>query len=213
MSADYPDPDFDTKQLHRGFNDKRSALFKDIHRYVPRDNIAARAELIYLKMSDGGMRAQSGSKRHKTKMFYCCYLAHRELGVLVDVEDLAARFQISRNSVQSCLHTFSTLQTGYQPSGTEISVLSYLELYGADLNLSEDAVAELIEITSALLEREPSLYYRPPQTLAAGLLQYYCQLTGLVLEEPTLISQITRRSQSTVVNIAQEIARLENGED
>lgn len=150
-------------------------------------------------------------KKIRTKLlFYCCLCAYKELGRNVDTVALSKIFGLSSTEVAKCDTLFSPLQTGYYPPETNSTPLKYLPEYFSKINLSEDIKDSLLVQANNILEKNPDLLEKSPQTVASGLFKYFLVTNGIVLSDQKILKEITGRSLATIDTMYKAIEVLDN---
>ena len=216
QDGETPDP-YDNvtgeQQFHNGYGDwghvithnKRSIL-PDLKPYPFSDEIKNQADVIYNKMI---YRVRRGKIRDQM-YFFCVYCAHLELGMSPIPTQIGQIFGLTPGEVQKCDSLFSPLQTGYRPPSTNTSPLRYLPDYCESMNLSAEATCEIMELAKLILRKEPSLFEKNPQTVAAGLLRYYTLTNGIVNDDPEKLKKVTGRSSATTEGMYNRISIIHN---
>lgn len=182
------------------------SILADLKQYPFPDDIKNQADVIYNKMI---YRVRRGKIRDQM-LFYCVYCSHLELNRDVNPVDLGSKFGLTPGEVQRCDSIFSPLQTGYRPPSTNTSPLRYLPDYCRNLDLSEEAVEEVIFLARNIIHKDPTLSQENPQTVAAGLLRYYLVMNGIVCDDPQRITKVTGRSNVTIEGMFRRIAIIDN---
>lgn len=203
----------DTSSFHNGYGEwahvvtkTERTILNDLERYSLPEDIKIQADIIYNKMR---YQVRRGKIRFQM-LFFCVYYAHIELGRDVNPVQLGATFNLTQGEVQRCDSLFSPLQTGYHPPSTNMSPLNYLPDYCQGMDLSSDAVDDIISLSSSILKKDRSLLQENPQTVAAGLLKYYLVTNGIMMDDVTKISKVTNRSSVTIDTMYRMIATIDN---
>lgn len=187
-------------------NHSERTILPDLKQYSFTDDIKNQADVIYNKMR---YQVRRGKIRFQM-LFFCVYCAYLELNRDVDPIQLGAQFGLNQGEVQRCDSLFSPLQTGYKPPSTNISPLGYLPNYCTAMNLSQEAIDEIMKMAANILKKDPRLYQENPQTVAAGLLRYYTVTNGIISDDPQKMMQITGRSSVTIDSIFRRISTIDN---
>jgi len=182
------------------------SILPDLKPYPFPDEIKNQADVIYNKMR---YQVRRGKIRYQM-LFFCVYYAHIELGRDINPIQLGAQFGLTQGEVQRCDSLFSPLQTGYRPPSINTSPLGYLPDYCQNMNLSQDAIDEIMKMSAAILRKEPTLYQENPQTVAAGLLRYFTVTNGITTDDPQKITRVTNRSTVTIDSMFRRIATIDN---
>jgi hypothetical protein len=182
------------------------SILPDLKQYPFADDIKNQADVIYNKMK---YQVRRGKIRFQM-LFFCIYCAHLELGVDINPIQLGSQFGLSQGEVQRCDSLFSPLQTGYRPPSTNTSPMGYLPNYCQDMNLSHDAIEEIMKLAANILNKDSTLYQENPQTVAAGLLRYYIVTNGITTDDPQKVARITGRSNVTIEGMFRRIATIDN---
>ncbi|MCJ7636188.1 MAG: hypothetical protein MUO21_01725 [Nitrososphaeraceae archaeon] len=180
------------------------SILNDLKPFHFPDEIKNQADAIYNKMIP---RVRRGKIRNQM-LFFCVYCAYLELNQDVNPIQLGAEFKLKPGDVQRCDSIFSPLQTGYRPPSTNISPTRYLPDYCQNMELSQEATNEVIQLSASILKKDPTLFQENPQTVAAGLLRYYTITNGI--DDPQKITKVTHRSNVTVEGIYRRIAAIDN---
>lgn len=182
------------------------SILGDLQQYSEPEDIKNQADVIYNKMI---YRVRRGKIRDQM-LFYCVYCAYRELNRDVNPVHLGAKFNLTPGEVQRCDSIFSPLQTGYRPPSTNTSSVRYLPEYCRQMDLSDDAISEVVALSQNILRKDPTLSQENPQTVAAGLLRYYIVTNGIVCDDPQRITKVTGRSTVTIEGMFRRIATIDN---
>jgi hypothetical protein len=181
-------------------------ILPDLKPYPYTVDIKNQADVIYNKMK---YQVRRGKIRNQM-LFFCVYCAHLELGRDVNVIQLGADFGLTQGEVQRCDSLFSPLQTGYKPPSVNTSPLSYLPNYCEKMNLSQDAINDIMKMADNILRKDVTLYEENPQTVAAGLLRYYTITNGISTDDPQQITRVTGRSNVTIDSMFRRISTIDN---
>jgi hypothetical protein len=190
---------------HVKTNSERSIL-PDLKQYLFTDDIKNQADVIYNKMK---YQVRRGKIRNQM-LFFCVYCAHLELGIDVNPIQLGSCFDLTPGEVQRCDSLFSPLQTGYRPPSTNTTPLGYLPDYCRNMDLSQDAIEDIMRMSVGILRKDPTLYQENPQTVAAGLLRYYIVTNGIITDDPQKVAHVTGRSNVTIDSMFRRIAAIDN---
>lgn len=185
-------------------NKNGKSIMSDLSKYSFDHNINIRANVIYNKMNLTTRRANNRTYL----LFFCVYNAHRELNINIDAHELGAKFGLKQGQMQKTQSMFSYMKTGYKPTIKTISPLDYLEDYCDKLNISE-YTENIILYATNLLDKNTELLQLVPQTVAAGLIKYYMEINGIMLEDDKNLSITTHRSDTTIDSIKKKIAELD----
>jgi len=181
-------------------------ILPDLKQYAFTDDIKNQADVIYNKMI---YRVRRGKIRSQM-LFFCVYCAHLELNRDVNPTQLGVLFDLTPGEVQRCDSIFSPLQTNYRPPSTNTSPLRYLPGYCEKMELSEEAVTEIMRLANNVLRKDPDLKQENPQTVAAGLLRYFTYTNGIITDDPQKITKVTGRSNVTIDVMFRRIATIDN---
>lgn len=187
-------------------NHTERSILPDLKQYAFPDDIKNQADVIYNKMR---YQVRRGKIRYQM-LFFCVYCAHLELGRDVNPIQLGSQFGLTQGEVQRCDSLFSPLQTGYKPPSTNTSPLGYLPDYCRDMNLSQEAIDDIMKMAATVLRKDPTLYQENPQTVAAGLLRYYTITNGIITDDPQKITRVTSRSNVTIDGMFRRISAIDN---
>lgn len=182
------------------------SILGDLKQYDIEDEIKNKADVVYNKM-------QPQTRRNKVRrqlLFYCTYCAYLELGRDVNPSVLGKIFDLDSGAVQKCYSLFSPLQTGYTPPSSTASPLRYLPDYCARMGLTHEAVTDLISMSKRILNKDRTLLQETPQTVAAGLLRYWIEINGVVIDDSQKLRNITGRSLVTIDTMFKRIANVDN---
>jgi hypothetical protein len=184
----------------------KSNFTKELEVYNLPDCIIKKANEIHNQMKN---QIRRNTKRTQLK-FYCVYNAYIELGRSIDPFNLGRTFKLKNSDVRKTDSLFSEVRTGYQPPKKITSPLDLLETSGAKIGLSKESITDLVSDSKSILNKNSSLNQETPQTVAAGLLQYYINNNGIKLEDPLLMNEAINRSSVTTDNMAKLIAEIDN---
>lgn len=187
-------------------NHTERTILPDLKQYPFTDDIKNTADVIYNKMRH---QVRRGKIRFQM-LFFCTYCSHLELGRDVNPIQLGALFGLTPGEVQRCDSLFSPLQTGYRPPNRNASPLGYLPEYCQGMDLSHEAIEEIMKMSATILRKDPTLYQENPQTVAAGLLRYYTITNGISNDDPQKITRITGRSTVTIDGMFKRISTIDN---
>lgn len=216
-AVEYPTDPFDNsngeQRFCNGYNEWGHVMSRSEHTILPDlkpypfpDDIKNQADVIYNKMK---YQVRRGKIRFQM-LFFCTYYSHVELGRDVNPIQLGAQFGLTQGEVQRCDSIFSPLQTGYRPPSTNTSPLGYLPDYCQNMQLSQDAIEEIMRMASSVLRKDPTLFQENPQTVAAGLLRYYTVTNGITTDDPQRVARVTGRSNVTIEGMFRRIATIDN---
>lgn len=204
----------DSKEFFRGYGDLGQhvytktdhSIISDLKKYSLPDDIKNKADSIYLKMIPRTRR-----KRIRQQLvFFCSYCAYLELGIDVNLMQLATQFGLTQGEVQRCGSLFSKLQTGYAPPVVDSTPLSYIPGFCESLGLSEEAIEDISRIYDVVCSTDERLSQENPQTVASGLLKYYVVTNGIAMKDANAISTITNRSSVTIDAMYKRITIADN---
>jgi hypothetical protein len=85
----------------------------------------------------------------------------------------------------------------------------FIPIYGNKLGLSMAMVGEIIDFSGEILRCRPSLAEMAPNTMAAGIIHYYCQIKGLTFNNfsERLGGHIT---DSIIIAVSKQVAAVDN---
>lgn len=187
-------------------NRTERTILPDLKQYPFPDDIKNQADVIYNKMR---YQVRRGKIRFQM-LFFCVYYAHVELERDVNPIQLGALFGLTQGEVQRCDSLFSPLQTGYRPPSKNTSPLGYLPDYCQNMDLSQEAIDEIMKMSASILRKDTTLYQENPQTVAAGLLRYFTVTNGIITDDPQKITRVTNRSTVTIDGMFRRIATVDN---
>ena len=187
-------------------NHTERSILPDLKQYAFTDDIKNEADVIYNKMRHQVRRGKIRSQM----LFFCVYCSHLELNRDVNPIQLGKEFGLTQGEVQRCDSLFSSLQTGYRPPNRNASPLGYLPNYCHSMNLSHEAIDEIMKMSAIILRKDPTLYQENPQTVAAGLLRYYTVTNGISTDDPQNITRITGRSSVTIDGMFKRVSTIDN---
>lgn len=198
--------------FHNGYSEcghttskSEKSIMPDMDHIPVTEDIKVEADRIFQVSNCGTHR---GHKR-KNLVFDCLYKAHKSLGVNVDPYSLACKVGISKGEITKSRSMFSQSQTGYIDNDTTTYAWHLLPDYCRDANLSEDAIEEIVEMTKQIINDDCELKEKTPRTVAAGMLKYYTAINGINISM-TGLTQITKLSEATIMNMYKYIARIHN---
>lgn len=181
-------------------------ILPDLRSYPFDDEVKHQADIIYNKMRP---RVRRGRIRLQM-LFYCVYCAHRHLGRVVNPISLGAKFGLKQGEIQRCDSIFSALQTGFRAPQIDTPPHAYFPDFCEKMELSEAALESLVTLTDSVMRKDCTLTQDNPQTVAAGFLKYYVDINGIVLQDNTVLSRVTGRSNVTIDNMYRRIAVIDN---
>lgn len=202
----------DEEKFHKCYGDSHvvtyneRSILSDLKTYSFTDDIKNTADVIYNKMR---YQVRRGKIRDQL-LFYCVYCAHCELHRSVNPIQLGKLFELTQGEVQRCDSLFSPLQTGYRKPELIVSPLDYLPDYCSAINLSQEAIEDILVMAASILEKDSSLMQENPQTVASGLLRYYTVLNGITVDDPQHMTIVTSRSNATIDTVYRRIATIDN---
>jgi hypothetical protein len=187
------------------------SILQDLIQYPLQDDIKNGADMVYNKMK---YQVRRGKIRFQM-LFFCTYCAHLELPEKderrgINPVQLGIIFGLTQSEVQRCDSLFSPLQTGYRPPSSKTSPLGYLPDYCQNMELSQEAIDEIMIMSSVVLMKDPTLFEENPQTVAAGLLRYYTVTNGIITDDPQKITRVTKRSTVTIDGMFRRISTIDN---
>lgn len=172
---------------------------------TPRD-VSARANELFLMMKQ---KIRRGDIRKKM-LFYCTYCAYRELNYPVNPDSVGALFSLDANQTGECASLFSCSKTGYSPSFGKLSAINYLPDYCRKCELTQDAFLEMVSYYNEIITRDPKITEESPKTVAAGLMMFYCTISGIELKDKTKLKTITGRSDITIKTMRDRLWKIHN---
>jgi transcription initiation factor TFIIIB Brf1 subunit/transcription initiation factor TFIIB len=182
------------------------SIMKDLEKYNFPEEVKIKADCIYNSMEPQVRRG----KMRKKLLFYCLYHAYIELKIIVDPFVIGKKFDLTSTDIQTSYHTFSPLQTKYNPPTVNISPKDYIKNFCKELNISEHGEEEINSMIDSFLEKDPSLEEENPKTFASGVLMFYMKINGITTEQPGKIVEVTLRSMVTIQTIYKKISELDN---
>lgn len=189
------------------------SILKDLEPYPFMTMIKTKANEIYNKMH---YQTRRGKIRVQL-LYHCTYNAHLELyndGLLDEIpvpDELGEIFKLTSEEVQKCDSLFSYIQTGYEPLSIELNPRSYYKKWcdTKELRLSEDHLVDLIEFSEYITSLDKSLLQNHPRTVASGILKFYLERSGFLVESKDL-ECVTKRSNVTIKGIYDQVSRIYN---
>jgi len=189
-----------------------SASIRDqLTSYNVNPSVIEEAEMIWALMQVNGQRSKFKGDWHVKRLFYCTYMAYRNLGIEVLPDRLCQSFSLKPVEIQNLPSIYSFLQTGYKSEGAPTTAESYIRIYGLDLGMSDEAIAEIQDLVEDLFAVEPSLRNESPKTFISGVLRYYMNINGIEPSEDAHLEEVTTRCSSTIMSAAAMVARIHNG--
>jgi hypothetical protein len=202
----------DDQKFHNSYGDSHvvihneRSILSELKAYTFTDDIKNMADVIYNKMRP---QVRRGKIRDQL-LFYCVYCAYCELKRNINPIQLGKLFNLTQGEVQRCDSLFSPLQTGYRkPSNFETPLCCLPECCSA-IGLSEEAAVDILEMAAAILGKDPSLMQENPRTVASGLLRYYVETHGIIINNPQDMTSVTNRSAATIETLYKRIAAIDN---
>ena len=186
------------------------SILSDLKPHPFTDDIKNMADVIFNKMR---YQVRRGKIRDQL-LFYCVYCSHCELRRDVNPIQLGKHFGLTQGEVQKCDSMFSPLQTGYRKPEMMITPLDYLPDYCSAINLSQEAIEDILRMATSIITKDPALLQENPQTVASGLLRYYTVSNGIVVEDPerltNVMANVTGRSDATINALYKRISIIDN---
>lgn len=179
--------------------------------YGVNPSVIENAEMVWAIMKVNGQRSKFKGNWHVKKLFYCTYMAYRNVGIEVLPDRLCCSFGLTPTEIQNLPSIYSYLQTGYRSEATPTTAESYIRIYCLDLGLSAEAIAEVEDLVEDLFAVEPSLRNESPKTFVSGVLRYYMNVNGIEPGEDAHLEEVTTRCSSTIKTAATMVARIHNG--
>lgn len=190
------------------------------------EHIVNGADVIYNKMKPQVRRA----KTYHMLIYYCTYCSYFEYiyeqkilakeGLLFDPKgyldtfdpiQLGEKFGLKKGELQKCDSLFSPLQSGYKPPLSSFSLLDYIPNYGRCINLTNEAIVDIIEFAQSLLKKEPKLNKEQRRSTAAGIVYYFTTIYGISIDKYLDdFVKLSNYSFTTIENISKRIALIDN---
>ncbi len=189
-------PDDYTKKYNRN-------ILTDLQAYDFSDDIKFRANFIYKKMNHATHRA----KKRILLLFFCVYNAYKELEIKVLPSDLGKKFNLTHGQMQKTISMFSPLETGYKPITRKLSILDYIPIYSDKLGMTTEITNNMMLLAENFMQKN-KLDGMVPQTTAAGFIKMYLIDNGIELEDKTLLSSVTDRSETTVESMYKKLCEM-----
>lgn len=183
---------------------QRSILpdMKDIH--VPED-VKVRANEIYNKLA---ISTKRGTRRVQM-IFFCIYMAYRELGHPQDPHQLSSVLGLTKSEVNKTFSMFSEVQTGYRPDTKEVNVVDLLPTLCRLIGFEKSEIDSCVKVGIEIMEKESDLNESFPQKVAAGILQYYLTINGVQIDKKRYAQKIGL-SQGMIQNMCSKVASVHN---
>lgn len=207
------------------FNSKTKSILPYLKDYQLPDNIKQGAEGVYNQMKPQVRRA----KNFNILLYYCVYYSYLEeiynqeqlikKRILIDGKDyiigfdpiqLGKLFNLTKSDIQKGDSLLSPLQTGYKPKSSYLSMYYYLPNYCKCINLSDEAISNVLELARSLVDKDKILSKDNAQSTAAGILYYYTKINGITICNMKEFEDLTTYKLSTIINIYERISTIDN---
>ncbi len=188
-------------------NKADKTILNDLSKYpIFSDDIKLRANSIYKQMNQNTKRA----KTRKLLLFFCVYNAYKELGIDVTPADLGEIFGLNSGHLQKSQSLFSHIQTGYKSVSHSLDVSHYIKDYCSKIGM-DDYIDDILQLSVNIMAKDKYLSHSSAiPVAAAGMIKYYMFITGIELEDKTLLAKVSRRSETTIELMFKKISIIHN---
>jgi len=169
------------------------------------DRIIQEAEHIFHQLDLGTKRG----RRRRQLLFYCIYMAHIRLGLVVEPRHIAHLVGIEPGDITKALTMCSETQTGYTAPFVNYTPFDFLPHYYQAVGLDRGGLDAVTTLARTILEKEPKLYDVYPQTVAGGILYYYLSINGASIDDKTF-ARIIGRSSASITKMARRVSCIHN---
>jgi transcription initiation factor TFIIIB Brf1 subunit/transcription initiation factor TFIIB len=183
---------------------KERSILKDLETLGIDENVRNAANAIYANL---GIHNPRKSPR-KQIVFFCVCEAYRSLGIHKDPYELSQKMELSKRDMNAAYRLCSETRTGVYIPVTMTKPSDLLPDFAKRLGLIGD-YGDLLLLANRIVEQNKNLLDRTPQSVAAGILNYYCQTRGVDIP----LSQISTTfgiSELNIKNITNTIAEIDN---
>jgi transcription initiation factor TFIIIB Brf1 subunit/transcription initiation factor TFIIB len=179
----------------------KSSIMEDLKSRNFPEYILQKASEINEKM----YKHTSRGKNRKKRLYYIIYCSYLELGLCPDKSLILEKFELTDKDVKSVDSEFSFTQTGYKPPSLFHNPEEFITIFCNRIGFLEDTISLISSICSNIVESNPMLAENSPQSLAAGMLQYYFMINGITIEG-TDLTKITGLSKATICLMCSKIS-------
>ena len=186
------------------------SILNEMNNYKIPDDVKIEADRIYkedLKMGNG-LTPKKGDKRKKV-ILYCIYQAYEKLGRTIDPKSLVKIVGTKNNSMTRSAAQCSEMQTGYHVDIVRKYPSEYIPELFEELGFPKENQKDIIDFANATVKKDNNLLEQYPQTVAAGLINYYCQTRGIIINK-NVLSNLSGLSDHTIKKITKEIMIIDN---
>lgn len=190
----------------RGVSKVEPSILKDMTNLPYSDNVKQCANSIFVRFTNNKTYR---SQRRLRLIFYCIYSAHKELDLDVNPAEVAKIVGIDPRNCSKALSLFSEVQTGYRPPQTSSTPQHFLSGYCTKLNIKDEETKTIIALADNILRKEPNLREKSPQKIAAGVLKYWMNTSGIKMSDEQY-AEVVMQSSTTIKCIVNEIEIIDN---
>lgn len=176
----------------------------DLSKYNFSQEIVDEANDIFRRI---GRPTKRGNERKKM-VFFLVYTAHRQKNCAVNPQSLGKRMDLEPGDINRALTAFSEVQTGYRPQFQRATPLAALPELCRCLDL-EHVIDEVTEVGRDVISKCPSLNEEFPHKVAAGILSYYMDISGIKIDPRTFKNSVDF-SDVTIKDIHRRITLIHN---
>lgn len=183
---------------------KEKTIFKDLAGLPIEDNVRVYANEIFQQLGFVNPRKSP----RKQIMFFCIYQAYKRLHVHKDPNELARMLNMTKKEINSAYRLCSESRTGIKIPIVQVKPSNLLPDFAKRVGLIGD-YSDLMYLSDRITEKRPSLLEKIPQTVAVGILNYYCQTRGIDVSQSVLSSTFAL-SEVNIRDITNIIAEVDN---
>lgn len=180
----------------------RKNILKALDEFPLDDEVKFKAQEIFSRLDCGIYRKNNRRKI----LFYCVYMAHKELDKHCIPLELAKVFNLKQGDLQKFpgifFSEFSSQKNSYS---SEELTFSYIRKFALEFSFTPESLEDLLLLAKQVIKKDPSLLEEHPNTLASGFLMYYMKNHGVKLKNKNELKSITNRSITTIEKIYKKI--------
>jgi hypothetical protein len=133
---------------------------------------------------------------------YCVYQAYLDLGHPQDVILVGRRLGMSDADSDTAISKFSRkLRNPQLHHCGYIGMKDLVKCYGSELNLTAEAISDVIVLWSRICERDPTIKDKKPRSLVAGVIWLYIKSNYPHKDLTQEYSDMFSQHQSTIASV------------
>lgn len=184
-------------------NKRGSSILIDLNRYNFPSDIKEKADEIYQKMD---LNTHRNTKR-KRLLFLCVLYAYQAKEIHCDPKKIIQELELKDADMTKAISAFSEAKTGYSSDNQRKYPIDCLPDFCRDVGI--ESVDPVITLAKKIILKDKGLLDLYPQTVAAGILSYYMQINGIIIESKQFM-KIVGLSDATINNMKNKIAIIDN---